>query len=104
MLGAMKTLLLLLSLAPSAFALDTAQLERLTGLKGKLNEKEGVFKVSYPRADIAATVAGVRITPPLGLTAWAAFMTAGKGDMVMGDLVLTEGQVDPVLSAALDAG
>ena len=87
--------------APS---LDTAAIEELTGAKGALDAKEGVFKVSLPRADIKATAAGVRMTPPLGLTAWAAFTRAGKHTMVMGDIVLLEDQVNPVMSAALDAG
>src|SRR4029079_6635763 len=83
---------------------DPAAIEQLTGAKGALDAKEGVFKVSLPRADIAATVAGARMTPPLGLTAWAAFTKAGKHTMVMGDIVLLEDQVNPVMSAALDAG
>jgi hypothetical protein len=85
-------------------ALDTASIERLTGAKGALDAKEGVFKVSLPRKDITATAAGVRMTPPLGLTAWAAFTKAGAHTMVMGDIVLLEDQVNPVMSAALDAG
>ena len=85
-------------------ALDTAAIERLTGAKGALDAKEGVFKVSVPRADLLVTSAGVRITPPLGLTSWAAFKEAGDEVVVMGDLVLTENQVGPVMSAALDNG
>jgi Domain of Unknown Function (DUF1259) len=88
----------------AADALDTAAIEQLTGAKGALDAKEGVFKVSVPRKDIAATAAGVRMTPPLGLTAWAAFTKAGAHVMVMGDIVLLEDQVNPVMSAALDAG
>ena len=49
-------------------------------------------------------VGGARLTPPMGLTSWATFMGAGDGVMVMGDMVLEEGQVSPVMSAALDAG
>ena len=85
-------------------ALNTAKIEQLTGLKGKLEEKEGAFKVSYPRNDIGPTAAGVKLTPPLGLTAWAAFSGAGAHTMVMGDMVLTEDQVNPAMSAALDNG
>ena len=84
--------------------LDTAKIEALTGLKGQLNEKEGVFKVSYPREDIKAVVGGVKMTPPMGLTAWAAFTTSGDHAMVMGDIVLLEDQVNAVMSAALDNG
>lgn len=83
---------------------DGARIETLTGLKGKLNEAEGVFKVSFPRADIKATVTGVRMNPELGLTAWAAFTRAGDHTMVMGDIVLLESEVNPVMSVALDNG
>ena len=85
-------------------ALNTAKIEQATGLKGKLDEKEGAFKVSYPRNDIGSTAAGVKLTPPLGLTAWAAFSGGGAHTMVMGDMVLTEDQVNPAMSAALDNG
>jgi hypothetical protein len=85
-------------------ALDTATIERLTGVKGELSEKEGVFKVSMPRSDLDITVAGVRMTPPLGLTSWAAFQNAGEQVMVMGDLVMLEDQVNPVMSIALENG
>jgi hypothetical protein len=87
-----------------ATALDTARIEQLTGLKGALNENEGVVKVSFPRRDIQATVAGVRMIPDLGLTAWAAFTRAGGHTMVMGDIVLLENEVNPVMSVALDNG
>jgi hypothetical protein len=85
-------------------ALDTAKIEALTGVKGTLNEKEGVFKVSAPRNDLAVTVAGVKMTPGMGLTSWAAFEKSGADTMVMGDMVLLEDQVSPVMSAALDNG
>lgn len=84
--------------------LDTAAIERLTSRKGSLNEKEGVFKVNAPRTDLRVTSAGVRMTPPLGLTSWAAFQKAGRETMVMGDMVMTEDQVNPVMSVALDNG
>ena len=84
--------------------LDTANIEKLTGLKGTFDAKEGVFKVSYPRSDIQATAAGVKLTPPMGLTCWVAFKNVGDHVMCMGDTVLTEDQVNPVMSAALDNG
>src|SRR5439155_26720513 len=71
---------------------------------GKLDEKEGVFKVSVPRADLSVTAAGVKLTPPMGLTSWAAFKRAGNHTVVMGDMVLLEDQVNPVISVALDSG
>ncbi len=89
---------------PAGAGLDTAAIEQLTGAKGTLDAKEGVFKVSLPRTDLSVTAAGAHLTPALGLTAWAAFTRAGKHTMVMGDIVLLEDQVNPVMSAALDAG
>jgi len=85
-------------------ALDTAKIEQLTGGKGELNTQEGVFKVNVPRTDLAVTTAGVKMTPPMGLTSWAAFQQIGTQTMVMGDLVLLEDQVNPVMSVALTNG
>jgi hypothetical protein len=85
-------------------SLDTAAIEKLTGASGKLDQKQGVFKVSVPRKDLSVVIAGVRMTPPMGLTSWAAFQRSGKDDMVMGDLVLTQEQISPVMDAALDNG
>ena len=92
------------NVAAVAAPLDGAQIEQLTGAKGKLDEKEGVFKVSVPRADLKVVAGGVHLTPPMGLTTWAAFMRSGEHTMVMGDLCLTEDQVNPVMSVALDNG
>ncbi|MFL5307401.1 MAG: DUF1259 domain-containing protein [Polyangia bacterium] len=89
---------------PGPGGLDTARIEQLTGVKGKLDAKAGVFKVSAPRSDLKVSVAGVHLTPPMGLTSWAAFTRAGAHTAVMGDIVLTEDQVNPVMSAALDHG
>src|SRR5438045_2992784 len=96
--------LLSLPAAAAKNGLDTAQIEQITGVKGKWNEKEGVFKVEMPRSDLAVTTAGTKMIPPLGLTAWAAFTKAGAITVVMGDMVLTEDQVNPAMSAALDNG
>ena len=87
-----------------SFGLDLGRIEKLTGAKGVLDAGERVFKVSVPRTDIAVTAAGVRITPPMGLTSWAAFKRAGAHTVVMGDLVLLEDQVNPVMTIALDHG
>ena len=88
-----------------ASGLDTARIEQLTGAKGKLDPSEpGVFKVSVPRSDLAVTVAGVRVTPAMGLTSWASFKRMGAETVVMGDTVMLEDQVNPVMSIALDNG
>ncbi|MEO6005669.1 MAG: DUF1259 domain-containing protein [Opitutus sp.] len=86
-------------------ALNTARLEQLTGLKGTMNQEEKVFKVSAPRNDLPIAVDGWKMPPFMGLTSWAAFVEGGKAEvMVAGDLVLFEDEVNPVMSAALDAG
>jgi hypothetical protein len=79
----MRTFLLLVWTS-SALALNPAQIEQLTGAKGKLDEKEGVFKVAVPRNDLKVVAGGVHLTPPMGLTSWAAFTAAGEHTMVMG--------------------
>lgn len=84
--------------------LDTAKIEQLTGAKGTFNERERVFKVNVPRTDLKVTTAGVKMTPPMGLTSWAAFKKLGTQTMVMGDMTLVEDQVNPVMSVALENG
>lgn len=89
---------------PKSVGLDTADIERRTGQKGELSADEGVFKVNLPRTDLEVNAAGVRLTPPLGLTAWAAFKRVGERTLVMGDIVLLEDQVSSAMDAALQSG
>jgi hypothetical protein len=85
--------------------LNTAKIDELTGLKGKFSEQENVYKVSSPRTDIKVSVDKWEMPPFMGLTSWAAFMPDMKGEaMVMGDLTLMQDEVNPVMSAALQAG
>jgi hypothetical protein len=63
-----------------------------------------VFKVSVPRSDLSVSAAGVKLTPPMGLTSWAAFKRLGNHSLVMGDMVVLEDQVNPVMSVALTSG
>src|SRR5262245_16829732 len=96
--------ILALTVIAAAADPDGAKIEELTGVKGKLDEKEHVFKVSAPRSDLTVTAAGVKMTPPMGLTSWAAFQRAGNQTMVMGDMVVLEPQANRVMSTALDNG
>jgi len=89
---------------PEANTLDTVKIEQFTGVKGKLDTAESVFKVSQPRTDLNVIVAGVKITPQMGLTSWAGFQAVGDQVMVMGDIVLLEDQINPVMSVALNNG
>jgi hypothetical protein len=97
------TLLAIVKSSPAA--LDTAKINEITGLKGTMIDAEGVFKITSPRNDVKVTVDGWEMPPFMGLTSWAAFSEGKKAPaMVMGDLVLFEDEVNPVMSAALGAG
>jgi hypothetical protein len=95
-------------IAPAARAadppLDTAAIESITGIAGTMNNAENVFKVSKPRTDIKVNVDRWALPPFMGITSYAAFMPVVGGTMVMGDTVLLEDEVNPAMSAALDAG
>jgi Domain of Unknown Function (DUF1259) len=91
--------------ASLAADLDTAKIDNLTGLKGKMNEKEGVYKVTFPRNDVKIVVDGWTMPPFMGLGTWAAFTKGVHTEaMVMGDTVLFEDEVNAAMSAALDNG
>ena len=98
--------LVLVSLAYASLAaeLNTARIDELTGLKGKMNQKEGVYKVTFPRGDVKVTVTGWEMPPFMGLGTWAAFQGSDDKAMMMGDTVLFEDEVNDALSAALDNG
>ena len=85
-------------------ALDTAKIDQLTGLKGKLSENENVYKVSWPRSDVKVSVDGWTMPPFMGLGTWAAFTETKDGAMVMGDTVLFEDEVSAAMTSALDNG
>jgi len=87
-----------------AAGLETARIDELTGLKGKMNEKEGVYRVTFPRDDVKVVVDGWTMPPFMGLGTWAAFTETSNGAMVMGDTVLFEDEVNSAMSAALDNG
>ena len=77
----------------------------LTTLAKQGDYKANVLKVNIPRNDLNVTVAKVKTPTPFGFGGWVA-MTKGTGgtDVMMGDLVLTEDEVNPVMSALLDNG
>lgn len=76
--------------------------ESLTGLKGSYNEREKVFKASFPRNDIKISIDNAQLDPFMGLTSWTAFTPVDEDKfMVMGDLVLFQDEVNPVMSTLL---
>src|SRR5438876_11043490 len=92
--------LVLIGLAHASLAaeLNTARIDELTGLKGKMNEKEGVYKVTFPRDDVKVTVGGWTMPPFMGLGTWAALQGTNDKAMMMGDTVLVEDEVNDGLS------
>jgi len=91
------------SLAQSG--LDTAKIEQIIGVKGAMVPDENVFKVTKARNDVKVQVDGWFMPPFMGLGSWAAFTPSPHGGaMVMGDTVLFEDEVNPVMSAALESG
>jgi hypothetical protein len=64
----------------------------------------GVYRVGLPRTDLEVTLDGVAIKPALALGSWLAFKPMGNEVMVMGDLVLTEAEINPVLTRLEQGG
>ena len=97
----------LLSVSPGALAQDVpADYQQVLSTLGKQGDyKANVLKVNIPRNDLSVTVANVKTPTPFGFGGWVA-LTKGTGgmDVMMGDLVLTEDEVNPVMSALLDNG
>ena len=83
-----------------------AEYQRALTTLGKTGDfKDNVLKVNIPRNDVKVTVAGVATPTPFGFGGWVA-LTKGTGGMqvLMGDLVLLQDEVNPVMSALLDNG
>ena len=106
--GVRAFLLAIALLAPvTAWAQDIpAEYQQVLSTLGKQGDfKDNVLKVNIPRNDVKVTVAGVSTPTPFGFGGWVA-MTKGDGghQVLMGDLVLLQDEVNPVMSALLDNG
>jgi biotin operon repressor len=94
--------ILVLSLAAFGQELNTAGIDQALGRSG---QKSGeVYKLSFPRTDLHVVASGVAIKPGLALGSWAAFSGTDEKAVVMGDLVLLQGEVNPVMKKLRDAG
>lgn len=108
--GALRQLTAIALLAGAAAAQqpraahDWSAVDRALGRKGA-EQPGGVMKYGFPRSDLKVTVGDVAVRPALALGSWVAFADVGGGQtMVMGDLVLTEDEVGPVLAALQQGG
>jgi hypothetical protein len=73
------------------------------GRSGKM-QPDGVYKYSLPRSDLRVAAAGVAVKPALALGSWVAFRSEGGKTVAMGDLVLTEREIAPVMSTLQEMG
>jgi hypothetical protein len=85
-----------IAVSASAADIDWTKVDEAVGKKGT-DQSGGVYKFTFPRSDLEVTIDGVSIKPALALGGWVAFEPAGSGAMFMGDLVLTEAEVSPVM-------
>ncbi len=92
-----------LAASPACAAPDWARVDNALGRSGA-EQPDGVRRYSFPRSDLTVTLDGVQIRPALALGSWLAFQPAGDEAMLMGDLVLLEAEVNPVMSRLLESG
>ncbi|HYR77984.1 MAG TPA: DUF1259 domain-containing protein [Pyrinomonadaceae bacterium] len=86
-----------------ASAIDWKPVEQALGKAGSMQPGD-VYKVSLPRSDLKVVVSGVELKPALALGSWVAFKKTGDMTTVMGDLVLTEDEVTPVMTKLEEGG
>ena len=90
---------------PAAFA-DEARWRPVADALGKAGTEMpgGVYRVGMPRTDLHVTLDGVELKPTLALGSWLAFARMGNVTVVMGDLVLTEDEIEPAMKKLADGG
>ena len=94
---------LALSVAADAADIDWSKVDQALGKPGT-GQSGGVHKYGLPRTDLKVTVDGVAIKPTFALGSWIGFLPMGSGAMFMGDLVLTESEIEPVMKRLIDDG
>jgi Domain of Unknown Function (DUF1259) len=88
--------------AANAQEIDWKKVDEALGRSGTVTGD--VHRYGFPRSDLQVTLDGVTIRPALALGGWAAFKPAHGGAMVMGDLVLLETEINPVMSKLIENG
>jgi hypothetical protein len=86
----------------NAQEIDWKKVDEALGRSGAVTAD--VHRYGFPRSDLQVTLDGVTIRPALALGGWAAFKPAHGGAMVMGDLVLLETEINPVMSKLIENG
>ena len=86
----------------AAQAIDWDKVDAALGRKGAVSGD--VHRYGFPRSDLNVTLEGVTIKPALALGGWLAFKTAHGGAMVMGDLVMLEAEINPVMKVLIENG
>lgn len=86
-----------------AAAPDWSKVDQAFGRTGAAMPGD-VHRYSFPRSDLQVTVDGVKLLPALALGGWLAFKPENSGAMMMGDLVMTEGEINPVMTKVLAGG
>ena len=94
---------LALSAGSAAAPIDWGKVDQAIGKPGT-DQPGGVHKYGLPRSDLKITVDGLAIKPTLALGSWVGFMPMSDGAMVMGDLVLTETEIEPVMKRLIEDG
>jgi hypothetical protein len=89
--------------AAPAQDMDWKAVGKALGKEGSV-QTGGIYKIALPRADLKATLDGVGLKPGFALGGWLAFEPMGEQAVVMGDLVLLESEVSPVMQRLLNAG
>jgi len=64
----------------------------------------GIYRVGLPRSDLHVQLGDIELKPTFALGSWVAFAPMGEQAMVMGDLVLTEDEIEPVMKSLLENG
>ena len=97
---------LLLIASPSIAQPETANWAAVDQALGRpgTTQPDGIRRYGFPRSDLRVTLDGVAIKPALALGGWLAFQPMDKGMVVMGDLVLTPEEVNPVMGELLKRG
>jgi hypothetical protein len=94
--ASMFCLLAFFCVATGLAQIDSTGLDKVFGKKGTVQGQ--VYRITYPRSDLKVKISDFMVAPGLALTSWLGFISMGHETMVMGDLVLLDSEVAPVVA------